>query len=89
MSKPTTCVKIGEIEITPGIAEFLQNMMDHDVDRYAANGYIEDLIEVQNLLTRILLGMDDPDTQKVKSGLHSVMAIIDQLNLLVQKESDN
>lgn len=76
--------KIGDVEITPGICAFLCNMLTYDIDAYIVSGYIRNLLDVQNLLTKILLDLEDPDPVKVKSSLSTVISTIDQLNLLLK-----
>ena len=81
MSKVTT--KIGDIEITPGIAKFLNNMLRYDINTYIVNGYINELRDIQDYLTRMLVELCDPDPEVLKSHLSTIMATRDQLTLLL------
>ena len=36
--------KIGEVEVTPGVAQFLHHMLRLDLDTCAVKGYIDDLL---------------------------------------------
>ena len=78
--------KIGDVEVTPGVAEFLNNMLMPDVNRLAVEGYIDDLRNVQDFLTRLLLELADPDPKTVESCLSTVMTIGDQLSLLMPEK---
>ncbi|MDH6355463.1 hypothetical protein M2132_001806 [Dysgonomonas sp. PH5-45] len=75
--------KIGNIEITPGVAEFLETMLHYDIDRYAVSVRLSDLARVQDFITRVLLDLTDPDPNEAKQCLSSIMYLRDQLSLLV------
>jgi hypothetical protein len=86
MSKVVT--KIGNVEVTPGIAAFLDNMLEPDLNKLAVNGYLDDLRDVQDFLTRTLLDMEISDPMVIKSCLSTVMAVSDQLGLLLQEQEE-
>lgn len=77
--------KIGDVEVTHGVAEFLQNMLTYDIDRYIVDVRIKELSKVQDFLTRMLLDLEDPDPDVVKSCLATVLVVSNELSLLVKE----
>ncbi|NDV96450.1 hypothetical protein D0T84_16235 [Dysgonomonas sp. 521] len=80
--------KIGDVEVTPGVAQFLQNMLRYDVNTYVVDGYLKDLSQVQDYLTRILLELEAPEPDTTRLCLGTVMAVRDQLCLLMEDDKE-
>lgn len=81
MNKVST--KIGNVEITNGVAQFLENMMYLDINTRIVSNHLSDLQKVQDTLTRLLTGLADPEPEDMKACLSTIMSVRDQLSLLL------
>ena len=74
--------RIGEVEVTPQMVSFFENIYRYDINHYMISNYVGYLFKVQDLLTRLLLDYDDFDQDLVVSCLSNVVFIKDLLESL-------
>jgi hypothetical protein len=86
--KKGVVTKIGDVEVTPSVAQFLEDVFLKIGSKYVIEDYIEQMRDVQDFLTRVLLDCDAPLSSTAKGCIGSVMLVMDSLRLLARSREE-